>query len=193
MVKETALTLGERLTQVLDHLGLPQAHFCVRGPADLIELGSRTPDRIASIIVQGSWGNPRDLSPFVDRTLFVLGDGGAPAKRFSEGLAGLGAANVHWLKGYPDLLWSNTVADCTAEIAEAVLGFLAQRDEVTGPVSVSLSEEGEIAGITYHAAGKGTPVVLLPLQLSAQQWSPLLPLLQARHCTVVLGGNISRP
>jgi hypothetical protein len=37
--------------------------------------------------------------------------------------------------------------------------------------------------------GSGTPVVLLPLRLSPQQSEPVLPHLQARHCTVVLGGK----
>lgn len=47
---------------------------------------------------------------------------------------------------------------------------------------------GEIAGITYHSQGAGSPLVLLPLSLASSQWDPLLARLSARFCTVTLGG-----
>ena len=57
----------------------------------------------------------------------------------------------------------------------------------------SVSGAGEVAGITYTAAGRGTPVLLLPLGLSSRQWEPVLPRLQAHHCTIVLGGPYLKP
>ena len=58
---------------------------------------------------------------------------------------------------------------------------------------VRVAPEGEVAGVTYRAAGSSTPVVLFPLGLSAHQWEPLLPRLQANHCTIVLGGKHLQP
>ncbi len=59
--------------------------------------------------------------------------------------------------------------------------------------SFSVSGAGEVAGITYTAAGRGTPALLLPLGLSSRQWEPVLPRLQAHHCTIVLGGPYLKP
>jgi SAM-dependent methyltransferase len=66
-------------------------------------------------------------------------------------------------------------------------------DEEDTLPTVSVSGTGEVAGVTYTAAGSGTPVVLLPLGLSSRQWEPVLPRLQAHHCTIVLGGKYLQP
>jgi len=47
---------------------------------------------------------------------------------------------------------------------------------------------GEVAGITYHIRGSGPPLVLLPLAFAPSQWTPVLPMLSARYCTITLSG-----
>ncbi|HLZ25373.1 MAG TPA: class I SAM-dependent methyltransferase [Ktedonobacterales bacterium] len=190
---EPTLTVGQRLVRVLDDLGLPQAHLLMRNPRDVVDLVGQAPGRIASITQQGATGDPRALVPFLDRTLWILGDAGAEVQPFAHHLAALAGANVRWLRGYTQLGWSDTAADCTTAVAAAVLAFLAQRDAVAPPPPATLAGAGTIAGVSYQAAGSGTPVVLLPLGLAPQQWEPLLPLLQARHCTIVLGGRYLSP
>jgi SAM-dependent methyltransferase len=90
-------------------------------------------------------------------------------------------------------LWSDTAVDRAEDLARSMLGFLQQRDAADAPPPVSVSGAGEVAGVTYTAAGRGTPVVLLPLGLASRQWAPVLPRLQAHHCTIVLGGPHLRP
>ncbi len=192
MGTEISLTVGQRLAQFLDELGLPHAHFCLRSIADLADLLRVAPERIASATVCGVTGNPRELRPVLDRTLWIEGDAGEGAGRVLQSLSAMGA-NVLRLPGYLDVPWSDTAAERTVEVAEGMLGFLEEMDGRAGPAPVSISREGEIAGIRYRAAGSGTPVVLLPMNLSARQWDPVLPALQARHCTVVLGGRYLMP
>jgi ubiquinone/menaquinone biosynthesis C-methylase UbiE len=70
-----------------------------------------------------------------------------------------------------------------------MLTFLAQADQEQGLGAVSLpAGAGEVAGISYHVQGTGPPLLLLPLGLAASQWEPLLPRLNARYCTIRLGG-----
>jgi SAM-dependent methyltransferase len=108
-------------------------------------------------------------------------------------LEALPHAVVHWIKNYPEFLWSDTAAHHTEEMARTVLRFLPRMDAADTLPTVSVSAAGEVAGVTYAAAGCGTPVVLLPLGLSSQQWEPVLPRLQAHHCTIVLGGPYLKP
>lgn len=193
MAENESMTTAERLAQVLDQLGIAQAHFCVRSTVELVGLGAAAPQRISSILVSGLWGNPRDMTPFLDRTLWLQGDEGPQGNAILRSLAALPAAQVHRLAGYSELAWSDTVADRTEEMADAMLEFITAREAITQPAPVSLQRDGEVAGVTYEASGSGTPVVLLPLGLSAQQWDPVLPRLQAKHCTIVLGGKHLMP
>ncbi len=61
----SALSVAQRLLHVLDHLGLPKAHFALRYPLDLVGLLERAPERIASVVLQGATGRPEAsrLSP----------------------------------------------------------------------------------------------------------------------------------
>jgi SAM-dependent methyltransferase len=190
---ESILTLGERLIGVLEYLGLPTVHVCLRAAGDLSGLGAQAPDRIASVVVSGVWGPPSGLIPFLDRTLWVQGDGSTQARTTVERLAALAGARIYPLASYPDDVWSDTAADRTEELAEVMLAFLSERAQAVGLQPVSCSLEGEVGGVTFRAAGTGTLVVLLPLGLAAQQWEPLLPRLQAHHCTIVLGGRYLAP
>ena len=51
----SSLSVAQRLIHVLDHLGLPKAHFGLRHPVDLVALLEHAPERVMS-----------DLRSFVD-------------------------------------------------------------------------------------------------------------------------------
>ncbi|MSQ23933.1 MAG: methyltransferase domain-containing protein [Chloroflexi bacterium] len=168
---------------------MEQAHFCVRSPEEILDLLRVGPERVASIVFQGATGNPADFQAVAKQMLWLSGDGGSSATLLAGRLADEPNTNIHWLPGCTELLWSDTVADRSEEVAVAVLNFLARMDQARSPATVALSSQGEVAQVTYKAAGTGTPVVLLPLALAPHQWDALLPPLQAKHCTIVLGGR----
>jgi SAM-dependent methyltransferase len=90
-------------------------------------------------------------------------------------------------------MWNDTVQEHTDAVRSAIQAHIQRTEQTLRPASATLSGEGEVAGLTYRAAGSGTPVVLLPLGLSAHQWDALLPLLQANHSTILLGGRYLQP
>jgi SAM-dependent methyltransferase len=188
----SALSVAQRLIHVLDHLGLPKAHFGLRHPVDLVALLEQAPERVASVVLQGATGRPEPFAHVAAHTLWLLGDAG-PSGQMRVPLEALPNAIVHWIKDYPEFLWSDTAVHHTEEMASTVLRFLQRMDEEGTLPTVSVPGTGEVAGVTYTAAGSGTPVVLLPLGLSSRQWEPVLPRLQAHHCTIVLGGKYLQP
>lgn len=188
----SALSVAQRLIHVLDHLGLPRVHFALRDSLDLVGLLERAPERIASVVLQGAMGRLEPFMPVAAHTLRLLGDAGLSGQMRTR-LEALPHAVVHWLKDYPEFPWSDTAVDRTEELASTMLGFLQRIDAEAAPPPVSVSGTGEVAGVTYAAAGRGTPVLLLPLGLSSHQWDPVLPRLQAHHCTIVLGGPYLKP
>ena len=188
----SSLSVGQRLIHVLDHLGLPKAHFGLRLPADLVELVERAPERVASVVLQGATGRPEPFAPVAAHTLWLLGDAG-PTGQMRSRLEAFPNAVVHWIENYPEFLWSDTAVHHTEEMASTMVRFLQRSDEEGAQPTVSVSGAGEVAGVTYVAAGSGTPIVLLPLGLSSRQWEPILPRLQADHCTIVLGGKYLQP
>jgi ubiquinone/menaquinone biosynthesis C-methylase UbiE len=187
-----SLSVAQRLIHVLDHLGLPKAHFALRHPVDLGELLEHAPKRVASVVLQGATGRPEPFAPVAAHTLWLLGDAG-PTAQMRARLEALPNAIVHWIKDYPEFLWSDTAVHHTEEMANTMLRFLQRMDAEGTPPTVSVFGAGEVAGVTYVAAGRGTPVVLLPLGLASRQWEPVLPRLQAHHCTIVLGGQYLQP
>jgi len=100
---------------------------------------------------------------------------------------------VRWLEGLEEFNWTDTAAARTDELSNAMLDFFGEIERASPLGSVKLSGSGEVAGVTYRAAGSGSPVVLLPLGLSAHQWDACLPALEARHCVIVLGGSHLQP
>src|SRR5207302_713889 len=87
------------------------------------------------------------------------------------------------------MLWADVAADRTQEVGTAMLDALQRADLRHRGKAVVLPEgEGEVAGIAYRIRGAGPPLVLLPLALAPSQWEPLLPILSARYCTIILSG-----
>jgi hypothetical protein len=59
----SALSVAQRLLHVLDHLGLPKAHFGLRYPLDLVGLLEGAPERVTSVVLQGATGQPEPFAP----------------------------------------------------------------------------------------------------------------------------------
>jgi ubiquinone/menaquinone biosynthesis C-methylase UbiE len=137
---------------------------------------------------------PTDLEPGLLRILaspllVIGGDQGQPAAVVQRAVAALPHATLLTLHDYFGHPRADILADRTEDIGAAMLTFLAQADQEQGLCAVSLpAGEGEVAGISYHVQGTGPPLLLLPLGLAASQWEPLLPRLNARYCTIRLGG-----
>jgi SAM-dependent methyltransferase len=175
---------------LLQHLGIAKPHFGARGVAGWQGLATSHPDRIASLaLVCPVPMDPRALRGLASRLLVVTGDRGPAAGRVREMLADLASVTLSTLDGYESMIWSDMVAERTAEIGTTMAEFLRRMDQHDPAPPVRLAEgEGEVAGISYRIRGAGPPLVLLPLELAPSQWEPLIPALSARYCTITLGG-----
>ncbi len=184
---ETNLLTADRLVHVLDHLGIERAHFAASMLADVIDIARTHPERMASLTLVC----PPRIDPSVralgPRLLIIAGDQGRPGAMVRNSAASLPEATVVWLRGYFSPPWADVVADCTERVETAILNILSS-EQAKSPRNLHGDVRGEIAGITYHSQGAGSPLVLLPLSLASSQWDPLLARLSARFCTVTLGG-----
>ena len=190
MTSETALPVEERILQLLQYLGIDQAHFAGRTPRDWTGLATTCPEVFSSFTLVGPTGvAPHTVSSLASRLLVFNGDQGPVAERVRRVMEGVPDARLVTLRDYSILGWEDLVADRTDEIGSAMLHFLAQHTPPGGAKTVPLAEgQGEIAGIAYRMRGSGPPLVLLPLFLSPSQWEPLVPRLSQHYCTITLGG-----
>ncbi len=189
MPRAAALTVEERILQLLQHLGIDQAHFVGRTPADWTGLATRYPEVFCSFILVGPGViAPHAVSRLASKLLVFTGDQEASAERVRRVLESLPDARHVTFRDYPLLGWTDVIADRTDEVGTAMLHFLGQHGHPGGPKTVPLAEEGEVAGITYRMRGAGPPLVLLPLFLAPSQWEPLVPRLSQHYCTITLGG-----
>jgi SAM-dependent methyltransferase len=184
---ELDLSVADRLTQVLDHLGVERAHFAASMLADVSSFVQAHPERIASLTLVCPPRLDPSLRVLGSRLLIIAGDQGRPAAMVRDAVTNLPEATVIWLPGYFSPPWADAVADCTTDIESALLNVLSkyqpQKDS-----AVHSSVKGAVAGITYDSQGEGSPLVLLPLSLASSQWDPLLSRLSTRCRTVTLGG-----
>jgi SAM-dependent methyltransferase len=186
---DAGLTTAERVVRVLEHLGLQQAHVAGGSPADVAGLLQAHPDRVASLtLVCPARLPPQAVQSCSEHLLIIVGDQGPPAAMVQQAVETLPGASVVMLPEYMSPPWADSVADRTAQVEDAMMGFLASPHRQ--PIqSVDLRpQEGEIAGMTYRVQGSGSPLVLLPLNLASTQWDALLPRLSERYCTIILGG-----
>ena len=185
-MSESNLTVAERLTRVMEHLGLQHAHFAGGSPADVAGLLHTHPDMVASLtLVCPSRLPPQAVRPCSERLLIIVGDQGPPAVMVQQAVESLPGASVVMLPDYIGLPWADVVADRSDEVEDVLMNFL-NRQQLA---SVDLRpQEGEVVGITYRVQGTGAPLMLLPLNLASTQWDALLPRLSERCCTITLGG-----
>jgi SAM-dependent methyltransferase len=183
------LSVADRLAQVLDHLGIEHAHFAASMLADVAGFAQAHPGRIASLTLVCPPRLDPTLRTLGNRLQIIAGDQDRPAAMVREAMKSLPEARVIWLPGYFSPPWADPVADRTADIEAALLHVLSKHQTYqVSAASGSLS--GDVAGITYHSQGEGTPLVLLPLSLASSQWDPLLAQLSTRCRTVTLGGPV---
>lgn len=190
MIPEVELPVEERIIQLLQHLGIQQAHFAAREAGDWRGLATAHPETISSLtlVCPGAIapGAAEHLAP---RLLVFNGDQGPRAELLRRTVAALPEAPLVTLHSYSNHLYADVVADRTEEVGSAIMDFLARMGQKAGPGVVSLRQgEGEVAGISYRIQGSGPPLVLLPLEAAPSQWEALLPQLSQRYCTITLGG-----
>ena len=188
MTTGNTISVVDRLTELLDHLGIERAHFAVSMLADITAFVQVRPERIASLtLVCPPRLDPNALRPLGSRLQIIAGDQGRPAAVVREAVANLPEASVIWLQGYFSPPWADVVKDRTADVENALLNILAKiQQQEASPISSN--EQGTIAGISYSSRGRGAPLVLFPLSLASSQWDPLLSRLSAHCRTVTLGG-----
>jgi SAM-dependent methyltransferase len=186
-MSEADLSVSDRLLQVLNHLGIERAHFAGSMLADVTSFAHARPERIASLTLVCPPRLDPSLRALGSRLQIIAGDQGRPAAMVRAAVMNLPEATVVWLRGYFSPPWADPVADCTADIENALLNVLS-RDQLQKHKAALGDVQGAVAGITYHSRGEGPPLVLLPLSLASSQWEPLLSPLSARFRTVTLGG-----
>ena len=179
----------ERLNALMDHLRLEKACFATQVPIDIAGLAAARPERISGLVLCAPTRlDPRPFAAVASRLLMIRGEIGLSAETVRRAHERLAQAQQHVLSGYEATGWSDVAADCTAEMTDAIIGFLAGRAarDASGPAPTAGS--GIHAGLTYRITGRGPPLILLPFFLAPSQWAPALPEL-SRHFTVIeLGG-----
>jgi SAM-dependent methyltransferase len=187
---EPQQAVEERLFQLLQHLGIAQAHFAASIPGDVTRFATDHAPCLASLtLICPFYLDPSPLAPCASRLLIVTGDQGPPAALVQHAAVQLPGATLVALPDYFSPPWADVIADRTDAIGDALLAFLAAADQQHGTTRRTLPEgAGEVAGISYRIQGMGPPLVLFPLGLAPSQWAPLLARLSAQYCTISLGG-----
>jgi len=188
LIVTQAMTSSDRITRLLQTLGITQAHFAGRSLGDLSGLVAQHPERFASLTLVCPWGLDVDIvSPLADRLLVFRGESArydAIGKQVTS-MPGAVLAVAH-----NDIAWSDLIAHHRDDIVAGLLPFLAERRSAAAlnPATLQDGDYGSVAGINYRVQGSGPPLVLMPLGLVPSQWEPILDLLAENTCTITLGG-----
>ncbi len=177
-----------RILQLMQHLGIREAHFGVREPEDYDGLVTHYPERISSMTLVCPFRlHPDVLRSISSRLLTIWGD---PSRtNVTTALASIPDAKQVSLEDYPYRGWTDVVAERTDEIGAAMLEMMqSARQQRRIDTSIMADRRGEVAELTYEIRGSGEPLILLPLDLSPSQWDALLPLLSERYCTITVTG-----
>ena len=178
----------QRIEQLLGALGVERAYVGGSNLTELEPLLARAPGRFAAVtLVNANRIAPAALSALGDRLTIVTGTSGLPASVVDAAEPELAEARIRRLPGYVTAAWSDMVADAPEIVLDAVCSHLDSSD-VSALDPSDLPAEGEIEGISYTIAGRGPPLVLLPLLLSPSQWAPILASLAERFMVIQLGG-----
>ncbi len=183
---------AERIVQLLQHLGLEQAHVAARLDTDWTDLVVHHPELITSLSLVYPWGDlDADLLRPLASRLLVVDDAYPPETHAAQVIAQIPSVTRVTLSSYATTYGiEDIVADRPDAIGAALLDFVARVETTrTSTKTVTLPQGmGEIPGITYRIDGSGPPLVLMPLVLAPSQWEPILPMLSAHFCTITLSG-----
>lgn len=190
MTTEVGTPVEERIRQLLQHLGIRQAHFAGRLSVDWTGLATTYPELCSSLILVDPVAiDATMVRNLASRLLVFNGDQGPTAETVRSVVESVPDARLVTLRDYSIFGWTDVVADRTGEIGSSMIHFLAQTNPPEGREIVPPAErDGEVAGISYRIRGSGPPLVLLPLSLSPSQWEPLVPRLSEQYCTITLRG-----
>ena len=110
MTQDEDLPVGERVRQLVQHLGIAKAHFAAGTAEELKLLAENYPDMVASLTFDGPIA--LDLAPELQSRLHVLsGDDGPRAQNIARTVARFPTAHRTILKGYFQAAWSDIMAD----------------------------------------------------------------------------------
>src|SRR5262245_15627164 len=135
------LTREERIVQLLDHLGIEQAHFAANMSEDWSGLAATYPSRIRSMALICPWISEIPLlQKHVAHRLVVLADQPPADKSMDEVVAELSDTQSVILPGYTYFPWSDPIADHSELIGPALIRFFGGEKQFSeaGP-----EEEGE--------------------------------------------------
>ena len=176
MAVEAELPVEERIHQLLQHLGIKQAHFAASNPVDWQGLVTAHPEVISSLTLV----TPRSIDPSIARTI---------ASRLLVFNGDRGNSAVVALQDYQRSNYADVIADRGESMGTALINFLGRMDEGEKFGAVPMAEgEGEVAGISYKIRGSGPPLLLIPIEYAASQWEPLESRLAQHFSTITLGG-----
>ena len=164
MTQKTELPVEKRLLQLLEHLGIDEAHFAGRTASDWTGLAKIAPQVFSSLTLIGPASiDPETAKTVGSRLLVINGDKGLNAERVQRALEKIPGASLVSLRDYFFLGWSDAVAERTAEIGSAMLNFWMRTSPSSHGPNLSGAElKGEIAGISYHIRGAGPPLCCFP-------------------------------
>lgn len=188
---ETSLSLPDRITALLDHLGIERAHIAARMASDWQTFAAQHPTRIASLsLLCPPYIDAKALQPLADRLYVMAGDRAIFSPQIAQAMQQLPAAHYQLLHNVNTILWTDITVEFANELQETFLPFLTgQTNTAVDATKLNAGDRGEVAGITYMVYGSGAPLILFPLILAPSGWQPLLDTLQAHFCVIVLGGT----
>ena len=187
---ETRLTAATRILRLLAALGIDRAHFGAQIASDLNPILAGRPETVASLTLLGPIRlEPETLAPLGQRLLLCSGDAGPQAEAEARTRALIPEARRLAFPGTYVNAWSDTAADHTAAVLDAMRALLAAAERAHPASRLSPAvRQGEVAGITWRIDGEGPALVLLPLLLAPRQWTPLVEALSRSYSVVRLGG-----
>ncbi|MEZ4616200.1 MAG: hypothetical protein R2867_11960 [Caldilineaceae bacterium] len=191
---DTYLSLPDRITTLLDHLGIQRAHIVARMQSDWHGLARHHPDRIASLsLLCGGVVGVHLVASLAER-LYVMSSNLSPfAQQVTEAMQQLSAATYYELRDIDTRMWTDIAADFGAEIQSSMVPFIKAHSGTTSrgtqydATKLRDGEQGEVAGITYAIHGNGEPLLLFPLTLAPSGWTPLLETLRKQFCANRIG------
>ena len=190
MTTQGELPIEERVLQLLQHLGIQQAHFAASTPEDWQGLVAAHPEVISSLtLVCPRAIDSSILRNLAPRLLVFNGDQGDSAERLQRSMVSLPDAMLVALHDYLCSNAADVIADRRDSIGPALMEFLGRMNQGQKASPKPFSEgEGEVAGIVYRIQGSGPPLLLLPIEYAPSQWAPLLPQFAQHYSTISLGG-----